>query len=48
MSATHVGGFNLSLVPLLQIQVVPDSYRTAISQVRQSDCEGPLQVKQVL
>lgn len=48
MSATHVGGFSLSLVPLLQIQVVPDSYRTAVLQVTQSVCEGPLQVKQVL
>ena len=48
MSATHVGGFSLSLVPLLQIQVVPASYRTSVSQVRQIDCEGPLQVKQVL
>ena len=36
MSATQVGGFSLSLVPLLHKQVDPNSCLTSMLQVRQS------------
>ena len=39
---------SLSLVPLLHKQDVSESNLTAVLHVRQSVCDGPLQVKQVL
>lgn len=44
----QLGGFSLSFVPILHKQDVPDSHLMAVLQVRQSVCDGPLHVKQVL
>ena len=48
ISATQVGGFSLSLVPLLHKQVDPNSCLTVVLQVRQSFYDGPSQYRQVL
>ena len=48
MSATQVGGFSLSLVPVLHKQVDPEGCLKVVLQVRQSFYDGPSQVRQVL